>query len=110
MELQKELIVDGESGIVRSQLTREFLARKGITLVPKGKDQHARHIERRGALLRDTLHKLESQLQSEGIGDVPFLHVLSEAVFCGNAMISINGSTPYNAVYGRVPRLLPDIN
>ena len=36
--------------------------------------------------------------------------MLSEAVFGGNAMISINGSTPYNAVYGRVPRLLPDIN
>ena len=45
----------------------------------------------------------------EGL-DVPFKQVLSDAVFCGNAMLSINGTMPYNAVYGRVPLLLPDMN
>ena len=31
-------------------------------------------------------------------------------IFCGNALLSVNGSTPYNAVYGRVPQMLPDMN
>ena len=35
---------------------------------------------------------------------------MTEATFCGNALLSINNVTPYNAVYGRVPTLLPDIN
>ena len=46
----KELISDGETGIVVSQRTRDYLSRKGITLHIRGKDQHARFIERRGAL------------------------------------------------------------
>merc|ERR1712175_50801 len=62
----KELITDGESGIVISQRTRDFLARKGITLHPRGKDQLARYAERRGALLRDTIHPVEGQMEEEG--------------------------------------------
>ena len=30
--------------------------------------------------------------------------------FAMNALLSIDGTSPYNAVYGRVPHLLPDIN
>ena len=55
----EELIVDGESGIVRSEKTREYLHRKGIKLHPRAKDQHARYIERRGALLRGIIHKIK---------------------------------------------------
>ena len=105
----KDLITDGESGIVISQRTRDFLARKGITLHPRGKDQHARYAERRGALLRDTIHRVEGQMQEEGLVGTPFESILAECVFCGNAMITVNGSTPYNAVYGRVPHILPSI-
>ena len=39
-----------------------------------------------------------------------FVSILAEAVFCGNALLSINGSSPYNAVYGRVPQILPGID
>ena len=41
---------------------------------------------------------------------IPFAQILSEAIFCGNALLSIRGSTPYNAVYGRVPHILPGID
>ena len=41
--------------------------------------------------------------------DIPFYQRLSEATFAGNALTSINGSTPYNAVYGRTPVLLPPL-
>ena len=52
---------------------------------------------------------MDTQCKSEGIF-VPFPRLLAEAVFAGNALISINSTTPYNAVYGRVPSILPDIN
>ena len=105
----KELILDGESGISRSEYTNQYLARKGVCLQVRGKDQHARFIERRGALFRDTIHRIEGQLREEGI-EMPFHSILAEAVFCGNALLSINGSSPYNAVYGRVPQILPGID
>ena len=40
---------------------------------------------------------------------MPFESILAECVFCGNAMLTVNNSTPYNAVYGRVPHILPGI-
>ena len=42
----KELITDGESGIVVSHKTTEYLAHQGIKLHVRGKDQHARYMER----------------------------------------------------------------
>ena len=80
---------------------------KGIQYVPRAPEQQVSHIDRRGALLRDSIHRVTTQCQSEGL-TVEFKHILSDCVVCGNAMLSINGSTPYHAVYGRVPALLPD--
>ena len=106
----RELITDGEGGIVMSDRTTQYLARKGIKLCPRGKDQHARYIERRGALIRDAIHRVEGQLEEEGVVGIPFECKLSEAVFCGNALLTVGGSSPYNALYGRVPRMLPSID
>ncbi len=41
--------------------------------------------------------------------EINFSRVVSERVFCGNALVSVNNTTPYNAVYGRVPKLLPTL-
>ena len=41
---------------------------------------------------------------------MPFESILAECVFAGNAMLTVNGCTPYNAVYGRVPNILPGID
>ena len=98
-----------ESGVAKSQRTQEYLKRRGIKFSPRAPGQHARIIERRGALLRDTNHRIDAQLKHGGI-NVPYNIRLGEATFAGNAMLTINDSTPYNAVYGRVPRLLPSIN
>ena len=46
----------------------------------------------------------------EGLLDIPFEYRLAEAVFAGNALVTVNNTTPYNAVYGRVPSLLPNMN
>ena len=106
----RELIGEVETGLDKSHLTTQHLPRNGIKLHEKAKDQQSRFIERRGALLRDTIHRIESQLKEEGLAGIPFSSILAEATFCGNALLSINGSTPYNAVYGRVPALLPSIS
>ena len=55
-----ELIGDGESGIVRSHMTNEYLHRKTVKLLPRAKGQHARIAERRGALLRDCIHRIDA--------------------------------------------------
>ena len=85
----RELITDNEGGIVLSDRTKLFLARRGVKLHPRGKDQHARYIERRGALLRDAIHRTEGQLEQEGLAGIPFESILSEAVFCGNALLTV---------------------
>ena len=104
----KEIISDPERGVV-SKSTQEWLARKGITYVPRAKKQQVPHIDRRGALVRDVIHKMVDQLKVEGI-KMPFKQILAEAVFITNAMLTINNTSPYAAVYGRVPQILPDIN
>ena len=90
----RELISDQESGIALSDTTRKYFGRHGIKLRPRGKGQHAWFIERRGALLRDTIHRVEGQLKEEGITDIPFDCILAEAVFAGKAMLTVGGSTP----------------
>ena len=67
-------------------------------------------VERRGALFRDVIHRIDAQLKIEGLLDIPFENRLAEAVFAGNALVTDNNTTPYNAVYGRVLSLLPNMN
>ncbi|MCP4944206.1 MAG: hypothetical protein GY924_19800 [Planctomycetaceae bacterium] len=106
-----ELICDGEKAIASCAESADFFARRGIKLQIRAPGQHARLVERRQALLRDVLHRIDTQLFNDGLlSKVPFSQRLSEATFSGNALISINGATPYSAVYGRVPSILPDIN
>ena len=104
----KELICDGERGLAVSQTTEKYFKSKGTTFRERAPQQHARIVERRGALLRVSIHRVQEGMEQERI-DVPFYQVLSECVFAGNALLSINGSSPYNAVYGRTPVLLPPI-
>ena len=58
----KILVIDGEKGI-DSKETKEYLHRQGIELRVRAKGQHARMIERRGAVLSHCMHTtLHAQL------------------------------------------------
>jgi len=105
----KELIVDGERGITTAEETTSYLKRKGVKLVIRAPQQHARVIERRGALLRDSIHRTDEQLKIEGIANIPFSERLSECTLAGNCLLSINNASPYQALYGRMPNILPGI-
>ena len=61
----RELIRDGESGIARAELARQYDDRHGIKCVPKAKEQQVAHIDRRGELLRDTTHRVTPQCEAE---------------------------------------------
>ena len=104
----QELIIDGEKG-VSSVVGMAYCFEKGIKRNIGGVGQPARFVERRGALMRDILHRCDEKLLAEGITDTPIVLRVGEAVFVGNALISVNNSTPYNALYGSVPNFLPDL-
>ena len=104
----REFIVDGESSL-GSPEALQFFNQRGIKRIPRPPGAHAHHIERRGDVLRNQLHLIDDQMTADGITGIPFPSVLAEAVFAGNALLSYAGFSPYNAVYGRQPPLLPDM-
>ena len=105
----KELYMDQETAIQASDEVLQYFSRHGIHYEPRAKGQQVAYIDRRGALVREVMHKIVEQLKIEKI-KLPIRFVLSEATFCTNAMVTVNNSTPYNCVYGRVPHILPSID
>ena len=101
----KVLVVDGEKGI-DSEECKASLKRKGIDLRVRAPGQHAQMVERRGAILRHTMHCAEQQLKKEGV-KITFKQLLAECVFSGNALTSHDGATPYHARFGTTPAMLP---
>ena len=99
--------MDGELSLAEPESLAYFNVR-GIQRKVRAPSQHARYIERRGGLLRDQLHLIESQLKESGVS-MPFKAMLNEAVFAGNALLTNDGVSPYIAVYGRTPPMVPEI-
>ena len=104
----RELIRDGESGIATDEATPNYLRRNGTTYVPRALEHQVSDIDRRGALLRDTVHRVVTQCEQEGI-TVEFTYIMSECIFNGNALLTINGSSHYDAVYGQTPAIVLEI-
>ena len=104
-----EFLMDGETGVAISHNAKEYFANHSCKLTIRATGKHCHYIEKRGDLLKTLLRKMGTQCTTEGIF-IPFPQMLSEAVFAGNALISINSTTPYHALYGRVPNILPDLN
>ena len=96
----KEFIIDGETAIAKGWETRAYFKAKGIKVTIRAPGMHAHFIERRGALFRNSLHLVDTQLEQEGIQDIPIDLRVGESVFAGNAMLSIKNTTPYIALYG----------
>jgi len=104
----KEFVMDSETAVYRSALVQQYFQRKGINFIPRAKKQQIPHVDRRMALQKIAIHKTIDQLKVEGIV-VPFKHILSDTNFAGNCLVTVNSMSPYMALYGRVPALLPDI-
>ena len=99
------LVMDEESGM-RGQCTMDWAAASGINLKFKAPRQKAWIVERHNEIIRRCLQTTEAQLIKEGIS-IPFEQVLSTVFFVHNSLTVINGSTPYQALFGRQPAILP---
>jgi len=100
------LVFDHESGI-DTETAGTLLSRSGIRLTLKAPRQHAQIVERHHEVLRQVLHRIESQLSSEGL-DYPFELILADALFAKNAILSSSGGvSAYQALLGRTPSILP---
>eukprot|EP00434_Breviolum_minutum_P026800 symbB.v1.2.023686.t2/scaffold2188.1/size86315/1 len=100
----QHVLTDQEGGLVRDEVA-EWFANKGIQLSFRAKSQHCTMVERHNDILRRQLHLIEDQTTSEGFA-ASFDMILSEAVFAKNALFQVGNSSPYQALFGRVPPLL----
>ena len=103
----EELYFDGESGLSTTSAA-DHLKRLGVAIKIRAPEQHAQYAERHGALLRMVMHLTEEQCVREGIM-ITVTMLLSQALFVLNAMTTVGDHTPYNAVLGRAPAVLPPL-
>ena len=103
----KILIVDGEPGLDNESSTWYFQVR-GIEKRTAAVNQHPRIADRRVQILRGSIHKITTQLAHDGIS-MPFKRILAEATFVINAISNTSGVSPYVAVMGRAPALMPEL-
>ena len=99
------LVLDEETGM-RGQHAMDWALSQGVHLRFKAPRQKAWIVERGNEILRQGLHRTESQLIKEALLAC-FETVLAIVTFMKNALTNINGSTPYNGVLGRQPAMLP---
>ena len=59
-----ELIMDGEAGLASSGIAKQCFDRLGIKFAPRAKEQQVAHTDRRGVLLRDTIHRVATQCEA----------------------------------------------
>ena len=101
------LYSDGE-GALNNDKAKAIMKHKGTELRIRARGQHATTIEARNGILRHLLHVMEEDLKRHDIPLV-FTRLLHEAMFASNAFTFYNGVSPYNALYGRQPAMLPDL-
>ena len=101
------MIWDGERAMI-SGYALQWASQCTFQLTSRAKHSKAWVAERRKEILRNALHKCQTQLAIEG-HDIKCSHVLADGVISKNALLSIDEGTPYVALYGRVPSLLPQI-
>ena len=101
------IISDREGGIA-SEEASIWAERWQTTIKLKAVGQHASTVERHHEVLRQQLHRLCGQARSEGL-NLAFADLLSEAVLAKNALLTVHGTTPYEAVFGRRPTLLAEL-
>ena len=102
-----KVIITDQEGAFKSEVGVIFCQRNGIELKFTAIRQHPQIMNRRQEILRVLLKRIKAQCTQEGIL-VDFRLSLAEAVFAKNAMLEIGGETPYRALFGRSPSILPD--
>lgn len=100
------LCCDQEGGMA-SEATAIWAERWQVALKLRPRDAHPPIIERHHQVLRDLLHKIETQAKTEGLV-IPQADILAEALYAKNCLITVGDFTPYTGLLGRQPRILSD--
>eukprot|EP00973_Karenia_brevis_P061671 8576676-Karenia_brevis.AAC.1 len=93
---------------LNNQWSADQFKRLGTELTFRAPEQHARLVESRNSVLRHVMHIIEEDLRSIG-QEIPFTRLHAEAFFVVNAFSFYNGVSPYNALTGRQPPFLLDL-
>ena len=95
------MIWDGERAMVPTEASI-WAPRNQLQLIQRAKHKKAWVVERHNEILRNACHKSQTQLAAEGI-EIKLPHILAEAVYSKNALLTIGEGTPYIALLGRAP-------
>jgi hypothetical protein len=101
-------VLSDQEGALYSEQGAVWSETVGTSLRPKPKGSHAALVERHHQVLRDLMHKLLTESRSKGLV-VEFTDCLSEAVFAKNIFTNVGGFSPFQAVFGRFPAMLADL-
>ena len=104
----------GAPGLVITDQEKAFKSDAGVTFCQRHSTnfrftairQHPQIISKHPGLLRQLMNRIRIQCEQEGVPST-FRLRLGEATFAKNAMLEIGGDTPYRALLGRTPRVLP---
>ena len=96
---EPQYIVSDQEGALFSDEGSDWADKWNIELRANPKGAHAYVIERRNELLRQQYHKIRTQCQKDGVKFTQ-KQMLDEAILACNCLISVHGTTPYEAVYG----------
>ena len=92
----KYIVADGEGGL-SSNAAAQWASRHNIELKIRAPRAHAWMVERHHELFRQLVHRTYDQLASEGI-HISREDLYSECEFVKNAMLSVGGVAPMQAV------------
>ena len=97
--------MDGETGM-RSKEVHDWAMSNQVPSTHKARHQKARLVERHNAFIGSALNGAESQVSKESLR-MSLAIVIGFAVFMRDVLVFINKRTPYQALLGRQPHVLP---
>ena len=103
-------IVSDQEGALFLDEGAIWASRWSIELKSKPKGAHAHIIERRNDLLRQQYNTVRSAARKDGLLTITAKQILDESLLSCNCLLSVHGTSPYEALFGRVPILLRDLH
>ena len=102
-----KLFVSDSEGALGSEEAAIWAERLDTSFKLLPRNSHATTVERHHETLRQLIHKISEQCRSEGL-TISLEDIVSEATVAKNSLLTINGFTPFTAVLGRTPNILPE--
>ena len=98
---------DQESGLVNDE-SKVYFSRLGTELKLKGVNAHVRMLEKHHDWLRQQYLRTKTQCEEEGLNFTKE-RLLSVCLTAKNSLFTVGKSTPMQAVFGRQPAVLPNL-